>query len=104
MSWLTADPARIVQAINFFQAILEVAIQLGLSITSYFRTPSHNAIVGGTPSSQHLGGIAADLVPDATTDRTAAIAALQAKGLTVIDEGTHLHVQAYPHHSNPLAA
>ncbi len=103
MSWLSANPARIIDAITFFSAILQAALQLGLSVTSWFRTPSHNAVVGKHPDSQHQIGTAADLVPDPGTDRAAVIAHFQHLGYTVIDEGDHLHVQKYSHTENPLA-
>jgi len=64
-------------------------------VTSWYRTPQHNLAVGGSSRSQHLLGMAADFVfPSAYAAQ--AISALRAQGFTVIDEGDHIHVQAWP--------
>lgn len=64
--------------------------------TSYLRTIGHNAEVGGVADSQHLIGLALDLVPlsGATTSQLAA--AIQRSGLVAIDEGDHVHAQLIP--------
>lgn len=61
----------------------------GMSVTSWWRSPWHNAEVGGVKASLHLLGLAWDVVP--VTDGNAA--KLAALGLTVINEGDHLHSQ-----------
>ncbi len=66
--------------------------------TSWYRTPAENVRVGGSgprgygvggPLSQHLIGLAVDLVG-------ADAQALRREGLLVIDQGTHVHVQGWP--------
>lgn len=56
--------------------------------TSWYRNPRENRDVGGHPESQHLVGLAIDLVADRFAPGT---------GLTVLDEGDHFHVQYLPH-------
>lgn len=59
----------------------------GMSITSWWRSPWKNAEVGGVPNSRHLFGLAWDVVPVTTENEMR----LRALGLTVINEGDHLH-------------
>lgn len=67
----------------------------GGRVTSYVRSPEKNRAVGGAPNSQHLYGLAADVVP-ASGQRNQLTASLRAAGLIVIDEGNHLHIQRLP--------
>jgi len=62
---------------------------------NWYRTAEHNSRVGGKPSSQHRYGTAVDLVVP-SGQRFAVTNALRRQGFTVIDEGDHLHVQAFP--------
>lgn len=64
----------------------------GNNITSEQRTPEHNAAVGGVPNSQHIAGTAFDATP-APQNKAKAIAWAMGQGMTVIDDGTHLHFQ-----------
>lgn len=61
----------------------------GVRISSWYRDRARNAACGGHPRSQHLIGWAIDLVPPRSVNQ----AALRALGLTVVDEGDHVHVQ-----------
>ena len=64
-----------------------------LEVTSLYRDPQKNAEVGGSPDSQHLVGLAADL----HSDRSEEIArVLHAFGFTVVPYAGHVHVQALP--------
>lgn len=80
-----------------FWAAFRDAVEKALSgqdvrITSWYRSPGHNREVGGAAGSQHLIGTALDLVgPDAAR----AGEALRAEGFYVIDEGDHIHAQAF---------
>lgn len=61
-------------------------------VSSFFRTVSENRAAGGSPTSQHLIGTAADLVGQ----RVGLAAACRRLGLVAVEEGTHLHVQLWP--------
>jgi len=64
-----------------------------VTLTSWWRTRYQNALVGGHPSSQHLTGLAIDLLSDVPGDRFASAARLV--GLVPVDEGDHWHVQRF---------
>ncbi len=66
------------------------------SVTSWFRTPRRNAEVGGHPRSRHLDGLAVDLVMDEGVEATEFTKMAKACGLHLVDEGSHIHVQAVP--------
>jgi len=63
-----------------------------MQVTSWWRSVQHNAEVGGSDNSQHLVGVAFDVVP--VVQRNAS--ALAAVGFRVINEGDHLHAQPWP--------
>lgn len=63
-------------------------------VTSFFRSVERNRQVGGSGSSQHLYGLAADVVVPRGW-RARAIQRARRAGLVVIDEGDHLHVQYF---------
>ena len=62
-------------------------------VTSWWRSPSHNADVGGHPESQHLVGLAFD-VASPTPDQLAA--SLRSAGFEAFPSATHVHAQAFP--------
>lgn len=64
--------------------------QSGYRITSGYRSPQHNAAVGGAPNSDHLRGEAYDIVvPSMSTAQAAA--KLKGAGGFLKDEGDHVH-------------
>jgi len=64
----------------------------GFQVTSWWRSPERNREVGGSDVSQHLLGVAFDVLP-----RTSRVyQGLRSAGFQVIDEGDHLHVQPWP--------
>lgn len=79
--------------IEFAAKLLELCIRENCSVTSWYRTKLRNAYVGGKHTSQHLIGLAADVVPD-----TWPVVSLQFLTkcsdlqLKVIIEKTHVHV------------
>ena len=67
----------------------------GLVFTSWHRYPAENREVGGSAESQHLAGLGLDVVApraevDGIVDRARRL------GLVVVDEESHVHLQALP--------
>lgn len=65
----------------------------GGKVSSTFRTPAHNAEVGGKPNSQHLTGNAMDVVFPNVNAKRMAIDAARKNGYQAIEEGNHVHFQ-----------
>jgi len=68
-------------------------------LTSWFRSPLENRRAGGHPDSQHLVGLAFDLVPGKGASVLAINEAAQIfarQGFSVVPASTHLHVQTFP--------
>ena len=78
-----------------FFSELTVSVTPGTAATSWWRSPEKNIAVGGNPDSQHLIGTAIDLVVPENEKRQV-IADLASFGWVVVDEGDHLHAQAWP--------
>jgi hypothetical protein len=96
---LQAPPASIVRALRpeleAFISRLRRVTAPGLGVSSWWRSRAHNAAVGGALYSQHLLGLAVDTTPFAGADRRALVAAFARVGLVPLEEGDHVHVQAY---------
>lgn len=54
-----ANAFRTLQGLEAFRALLGVPLHL----TSFYRTPDHNALIGGSETSDHMLALAADVVP-----------------------------------------
>ncbi|MDW7678876.1 MAG: D-Ala-D-Ala carboxypeptidase family metallohydrolase [Bacillota bacterium] len=67
-------------------------------ITSGYRNPSHNARVGGSPTSRHLTGEAADIrIPGLHPDEVAQLAAAVGfTGIGIYDSFTHVDIRPVP--------
>lgn len=68
-------------------------------ITSWYRSPAENRAVGGNPDSQHLAGLALDVVPGKKAVQLAiheAAGRFVESGFVVVPAPTHLHVQTFP--------
>lgn len=64
------------------------------TFVNWYRSAEHNTRAGGAASSQHRFGTAVDLVVPSGA-RFSVANALRRQGFTVVDEGDHLHVQAF---------
>lgn len=67
-------------------------------VSSGYRTPAHNAAVGGADNSWHTKGFAVDLVPPKGQTMAGMFASLKASNFgfrELINEGDHVHV-AFP--------
>ena len=68
-------------------------------ITSWFRSPAENARVGGNPDSQHLVGLALDVVPGKPSFKLAISEAsnrFMEAGFVTVPAERHLHIQTFP--------
>lgn len=83
-----------------FLRLLDNARQIAgipFKINSGFRTPKHNAKVGGSENSSHLRGFAADIHATSSSDRFKILSALIEVGFTRIGiANTFIHVDADP--------
>jgi len=77
---------------RFLLRVIHLCRTHNASITSAYRTASHNQAVGGTPSSKHLRGLAADVVLDQVDGGGRLILHAQQLGLFALDEHTHVHL------------
>lgn len=93
---LQAPPALTPEIEGFIQLVNAAWYYAGqppVRLTSWWRSRADNARVAGHPNSQHLTGLALDVLPDPAGQRFAQVARLA--GLIVVDEGDHFHVQRY---------
>lgn len=77
----------------FAVATIEMCRAHGASVTSWQRSPAHNARVGGRPDSFHLEGLAVDLVLEDQTRMQALLADARSAGLEAVVEDDHVHVE-----------
>lgn len=87
---LLAQPV-LAKSSNFYEKVVEVCIKHQCSITSWVRSPKHNAAVGGVPNSKHLTGQAVDAIVDG--NYKAFIEDARSLGLKVIRESDHVHLE-----------
>ncbi len=65
-------------------------------INSGYRNPAHNTAVGGSPTSYHLRGMAADIRVPGMSPQALAKAAREAGFRGIIAYGTFVHVDVRP--------
>jgi uncharacterized protein YcbK (DUF882 family) len=64
----------------------------GLRVTSTYRTPAHNARVGGVPASLHTRRRAVDLAGTFSQQHAAVLLARRLGAVEAINEGDHAHL------------
>lgn len=79
---------------EFNEKIMMICMKHNCSVTSGYRTEKRNRMVGGHPDSQHLLGLAADIVPDDWDSADDIVFDCHRMGLIAIVEKTHVHIQA----------
>ena len=79
--------------ISFLHTLFAIATITQSSISSTYRTTSHNALVGGHPQSKHLLGLAGDLVPIDATKESLLKLLVQFYNLKLVIEKDHYHIQ-----------
>lgn len=67
---------ELVQMLDTARGLAGIAFR----ITSGYRSPEHNAAVGGSPTSSHITGLAADIAATTDGQRMAIVAALVMAG------------------------
>ena len=77
---------------RFALAITEYCAEANASITSWYRTPKRNKLVGGRPNSRHLKGLAADVVYDEALGKAHRTGIAKRYGLVILFEKTHDHI------------
>ena len=81
------------QKLDFCNAVIKLADEFDLSITSWYRSPKRNESVGGKPTSKHLRGLAVDVVLDKKEDTDNFTKRVNQYGLVWLNEGDHIHCQ-----------
>lgn len=98
---IQSPPRNVVQVLNAPLSAFVSRVVTGMAgerwtVSSWWRSVTHNANVGGangpTVWSQHLVGLAADLVGDPERYDTW-VRRLRAQGLIAVNEHSHVHVQ-----------
>ncbi len=82
--------------LDFAARLLALALVSSLSVSSWGRTATRNRTVGGGALSNHLGWLAADMVPDDWKSLPRVQAFAKRLGLEVIPEGDHWHIEPLP--------
>ena len=77
----------------FARAVRAYCAAARASVTSWGRTPQHNAAVGGAPESPHLWWMGVDVVYDRLQPIEFRRDLAKGLGFTLIVEATHDHLQ-----------
>ena len=89
---LWAQPSYSGPVSEFAEVVAEVRSCIPFSVTSWFRSDSRNEAVGGAEYSQHLEGLAVDIVLDHEEDKRTLMRKFSEYNYYVIDEGDHIHI------------
>lgn len=97
---VSAPPIGIVRALlpellRFFNGLIGVRVGPSIRVSSWWRSAVDNRRVGGHPDSQHLLGLALDLVGEEEELRDLLFDVRQV-GMIAVMEATHLHIQLLP--------
>ena len=79
--------------LEFHARVLSYCTAMGASMTSGFRTLTHNKAVGGVAGSAHRFGLAADVVYDEPWPAATRVEMAKRLGLRCIVESDHDHLQ-----------
>lgn len=79
----------------FFRLILVLRRTPDAIPTSWWRSVEDNREEGGDPESQHLFGLAADIVVPSRV-LAGVLGVARGLGLTAVNERTHVHLQLFP--------
>ncbi len=77
----------------FAAAVYSYARRFDASVTSWIRSPHHNAEVGGAAESPHVTGLGVDVVYDVQPKRDDAASYAALLGLRLLRESDHDHLQ-----------
>ncbi len=78
---------------EFAEAVYTFCFLTGASVTSWIRTPSHNAEIGGVKTSPHLFGLGADVTYDYSDSQERRKDCARRAGLRLLAERDHDHLQ-----------
>ncbi|MDT7040834.1 hypothetical protein [Candidatus Nitronereus thalassa] len=82
---------------EFLDRLILLDCLYSFSVTSYKRSASRNAAVGGHPQSRHRMWLGCDVVLDDPGQLMNFQTEAKRQHLRVLDEGDHLHVQPEDH-------
>lgn len=83
----------VVTGVNVLRGALASETRDSVQVTSWWRSPAHNREVGGEPFSQHLVGLAFDVVGPGSV-RVAQ--RWREAGGVAVQTPTHVHLQVWP--------
>ncbi len=78
---------------DFVHAVMCLAIKYQGSVSSWGRTPAHNAAVGGHPQSWHMLWLGLDMIFEPMVKNEALERDADLLGLQAIFEGDHYHLE-----------
>lgn len=78
---------------DFLTEVVSICIEYRCSVTSWIRSPAHNELVGGVPTSKHLTGDAVDVVLDDKELTGRFMKRATDIGMKVIPYKDHIHLE-----------